>query len=139
MQPRKRLLTIIFPLLALILFTGTSFKDPGKVTMKRPCEATCQFSPTAGDFAAVNFLNCNGSAGAASVTAGTNFIPMLSGQGCITAIIDVSLPAIHPAGTITIERNGVLIYTYTTSADEPFSISKKAQYSCDDYYIVQFF
>lgn len=139
MQPTKRLTAIIAPFLAFILFCGTSFKAPDKTTVKKPCEATCQFSPTVGDFAAVNFLNCNGSAGTASVPAGTSFTPILPGLGCITGVIDISLPAIHPAGTITIERNGVVVITHTTGVNDPFSVSRKVQYSCDDYYIVRFF
>lgn len=139
MQTKKLFLPIIFPLLALMLFCGTSFTTPGKPAMPRPCEATCQFSPTVGDFAAVNFSNCNSSSGAASVTAGTNFIPILPGLGCITAVIDISLPALHPAGTITVERNGVVVITYSVAANDPFSVSRKVHYSCDDYYIVRFF
>jgi hypothetical protein len=139
MKTTKIVLPIIFPFLALMLFFGTSFKNPGKEILKRPCEATCQFSPTVGDFAAVNFLNCNSSSGAPSVTAGTSFTPVLPGLGCITAVIDISLPAIHPAGTITIERNGVVIITHTTGTNDPFSVSRKVSYRCDDYYIVRFF
>ncbi len=137
MQPKK-LLSGIIPFLALILFTATSFKNPGKETIKKPCEATCQFSPTVGDFAAVNFSNCNGSSGAPSVTAGTSVIPILLGTGCINAIISISLPATHPGGTITVKRNGTVIMSFVVAANDPFSVSRKVEYDCDDYYIVEF-
>jgi hypothetical protein len=130
MKSKNSLLLIGTALISFFLLTSFT---PLK-TASKPCEVTGQFSPTTSDFAYVALSNCNNSYNAASVTAGTSWIPILQGAGCNTVNITTSLPNPHPGGTISIYRGPTLVLTHTVSADQDVYFVDELKASCDDYY-----
>src|SRR5688572_7806754 len=101
----KKLLFVIFPALFLftVLYVMSSFK-----TSEASIKVTCQFSPVSGDFANLELENCNNSKTIEAVAAGNSWTTSLVTAGCQTVNLVTSLPAVHPAGTIKIYKNGVL-------------------------------
>ena len=135
MKKTNKLLLIAPVILAGLLFCLlTSFKT--KEVAKRPCEVTCQFSPTTSDLANVSIDNCNSWASATSVTAGTSFTPMLSGTGCTTLNITTFFPSIHPAGTLRIYKNGVLQISHSVAQNQQLGYDDGLSADCDDYFLV---
>lgn len=112
----KKLSFLVFPMLLLMgaMFALSSFKS-SEATFK----VSCQFRPVSGDFANVEFENCNNLKGAEGVAAGSNFSASLVNAGCQVAYISTSLPAIHPAGTVKVYRNGALLASHTVAENQP--------------------
>lgn len=118
--------------IGILLFSG--FTAPNKST--KPCEITVQYSPTSGNFDYCAVANCNSSGNTASVTAGTNWIPILPGTGCTTLSITTSLPVTHPGGVIVISKNGNVLLTHTVSSGQDAYFTDVVKASCDDYFTV---
>lgn len=134
MKTRKLLLMAPAILTGVLFFMLTSFTP--KEIGKRPCEVTCQFSPTTSDFQAASIDNCNSWASSSPVVANTNFTPILSGIGCTTLNITVFFPSVHPAGTLTIWKNGSVIATYPVGANQQIGFDLGYSAACDDYFQV---
>lgn len=131
----KQLLFVVAPvaIAVTVLATLTSFKTSKK---QRPCEVTIQFSPTTSNFSFVQAANCNDVQNTSSVTAGTNFTPILNGLGCSDLTIRTTLPTFHPAGTITIWKNGSVLLTHSLNQNQTANFTDEVKAECDDYFIV---
>jgi hypothetical protein len=112
----KKLLIATVPVIFFItlLYLMSSFTTTGS-----SIKVSCQFSPVSGDFANVELENCNSSKTAESVAAGSSFTATLVAAGCQGVNIATSLPAIHPAGTIKIYKNGVLQQMHVVAQNQP--------------------
>ena len=134
MKTKKDLLFTVSAFFAFFLLCGiTSFKMDKD---KKPCEVTCQWSPTTSNFANVSLDNCNSSQSNISVTAGTSWTPILNGTGCTNIFITTVLPSTHPSGTIRIYKNGVQQITHTLTANQHAAYDDNLTATCNDYFLV---
>ncbi|MBC7936752.1 MAG: hypothetical protein H7Y86_15480 [Rhizobacter sp.] len=117
MKKKKLLLLAIPAFVVLSLFVVMS----SFTTTKGSFKVSCQFQPTTSNFADVEFENCNNLVTNTSVAAGSSWTPSLLAGRCSSVIITAGLPATHPAGTISIYKNGALIASHAVVQDQPAS------------------
>ncbi|MFT3980788.1 MAG: hypothetical protein QM687_09990 [Ferruginibacter sp.] len=129
----KKLLLLIVPaFIALAMFYTLSAFKPAEQSIK----VTCQFLPGTSDFADVELENCNNLASNSSVAAGSGWTASLLAAGCTTVYITTNLPAVHPAGTISIYKNGVLAGSHTVAQNQPASFFDLFPATSNDKFVV---
>ena len=129
----KKVSLLIIPVVIAVtsLFMLSAFK-----TAPQSYKVSCQFSPTTSSFSNVEMENCNNLATNASVAAGTSWSPSLIAANCSSVYITTGLPASHPAGTIKVYKNGVLVAAHTVAQDQPASYFDVFSATLSDRFLV---
>ncbi len=121
----------------LFAFTSsTTLKSTPAPNEKKTCIVTVSFSPTSGDLANCSIDNCNGTQGPSSVLSGTSWVPTLGALGCTTVGITTGFPAIHPAGTLTISKNGTTVVTHSVTRNQNVMFDDILSATCGDTFTV---
>lgn len=97
----------------LFLITLNSFKNsiPRDVVW-------VQWKPSTSNITYASMDNCNGSAGQANIILGEGWVGTLSSIGCTNLTISTQIGPSHPAGTITIRKNGIPVQTHSLNINQ---------------------